>query len=436
MSSHPPKRQLNPFARVKEQFLAPPEQLLEQAYQAALKIEFIEGKYFNGEKVFNNAQIEFPQAEFEQNLDTLERSMKGFNSSRSAPGKLGQDYLMKSIFAEGILAKYTIDQNTSALAPFSSPGITPGSANHKPHSLAVNIIDVRSVPSELLVAKRNNQTQKNHSSSQTRAESDNEKPGVLPRSIRKTIDKIKNDLDPEAEKEVVNNFRRSRAKTVIALRLLALLVIVPLLTQQISKNFLFLPIVGNFRGEEAPAFINTEMKEEALEELHIFEEELKLDSLISSAPPIAPEVIEEQVKHKAVEIEEEFRHKSNGAISNILADMLALVGFALVLLFRRSDIAVLKSFIDGLVSGLSDSAKAFAIILSTDMFVGFHSPHGWEVVLEGLANHLGVAANHSMISLFIATVPVVGDTAFKYWIFRSLSRMSPSTVATLKEMNE
>ena len=70
------------------------------------------------------------------------------------------------------------------------------------------------------------------------------------------------------------------------------------------------------------------------------------------------------------------------------------------------------------------------------MFVGFHSPHGWEVLLESLSNHLGVAANHSAISLFIATVPVVMDTMMKYWIFRYLSRMSASTVATLKEMNE
>jgi hypothetical protein len=33
---------------------------------------------------------------------------------------------------------------------------------------------------------------------------------------------------------------------------------------------------------------------------------------------------------------------------------------------------------DEIVYGLSDSAKAFIIILFTDMFVGFHSPHGWE----------------------------------------------------------
>jgi hypothetical protein len=68
--------------------------------------------------------------------------------------------------------------------------------------------------------------------------------------------------------------------------------------------------------------------------------------------------------------------------------------------------------------------------------VGFHSPHGWEVILEGIANHLGLPANKSLIFLFIATFPVVLDTIFKYWIFRYLNRISPSAVATLKNMNE
>jgi hypothetical protein len=151
---------------------------------------------------------------------------------------------------------------------------------------------------------------------------------------------------------------------------------------------------------------------------------------------MSSEEIEKNVKEKANEIAEVFHHKSNNSISNVFADFVGIFAFAFVLLIRRNDISVLKSFIDKIIYGLSDSAKAFAIILFTDMFVGFHSPHGWEVLLEGLANHLGVAANHSGISLFIATVPVVMDTMMKYWIFRYLSQLSASTVATLKEMNE
>lgn len=360
--------------------------------------------------------------------------MKEFNASRSTVGTLGQDHLMKLIFVEGMVAKYaTNDADSSALVPNSSTTSSPV-VSQKSYPPAVNIIevkDVKPVPSN----KRKKQTSKDLESQS--AESDNDQSGILPRSIKRTLDKVKNDLNPGAEQEVVNEFRRSRAITVIALRLLVLLIIVPLLTQQISKNFLILPMVEKFKGEgQTQVFLNSEMKEEALKELNTFKEELELESLIHSAPKIEPEAMEEKVKEKAVELKEEYRHKSNSALSNVFADIVALVAFALVLLFRRQDIAVLKSFIDNIVSGLSDSAKSFAIILTTDIFVGFHSPHGWEVLLEGLAAHLGVAPNRSAISLFIATVPVVADTMVKYWIFRSLSRMSPSTVATLKEMDD
>ena len=70
------------------------------------------------------------------------------------------------------------------------------------------------------------------------------------------------------------------------------------------------------------------------------------------------------------------------------------------------------------------------------MFVGFHSAHGWEVILGGILHHFGLPENQSLIFLFIATVPVILDAIFKYWIFRYLSRMSPSAAATYRNMNE
>ncbi|HJN34815.1 MAG TPA: proton extrusion protein PcxA, partial [Prochlorococcus sp.] len=44
-------------------------------------------------------------------------------------------------------------------------------------------------------------------------------------------------------------------------------------------------------------------------------------------------------------------------------------------------------------------------------------------------------ARENFILLFIATFPVILATIFKYWIFRYLNRVSPSSVATLRGMN-
>jgi hypothetical protein len=125
------------------------------------------------------------------------------------------------------------------------------------------------------------------------------------------------------------------------------------------------------------------------------------------APKLSQEEREEQVKEKAVELGEEYWNKGTNAIKNIFSDLLSLVAFGLVIFTSKQDIIILKSFMDDIVYGLSDSAKAFIIILFTDMFVGFHSPHGWEVILEGVSKHLGLPENHDFIFLFIATFPVI-----------------------------
>ncbi|MBC1270209.1 proton extrusion protein PcxA, partial [Trichormus variabilis FSR] len=216
-----------------------------------------------------------------------------------------------------------------------------------------------------------------------------------------------------------------------------LLIIVPLLTHQLSKALIVSPIFNHCKkADTEQIFLNSEMEEEALSTLHRFEERIKFENLISNAPPLSAEAIETQIKEKAEEIAAEFRGESANAIKNVFADIFSVGAFIWLLLVSKPSIMVLKEFFDNVVYGLSDSAKAFIIILFTDVFVGFHSPHGWEVILEGLSRHWGLPANRDFIFLFIATFPVILDTIFKYWIFRYLNRISPSAVATYRNMNE
>ncbi|MGL5132219.1 MAG: proton extrusion protein PcxA, partial [Planktothrix sp.] len=209
-------------------------------------------------------------------------------------------------------------------------------------------------------------------------------------------------------------------------------------TQQLAKNFVVGPIVDRVftNQEETSIFINMDMEEEAFIELKQYEERLRFKALISQAPPLTSEELDEKLKEKAQEIAEEYKGDSGGAIKNVFADIISVLMFAFILVYNRSEVETLKSFMGDLIYGLSDSAKAFIIILSTDMFVGFHSPHGWEVILESTARHFGLPENREFNFLFIATFPVILDAVFKYWIFRYLNRSSPSAVSTYKTMNE
>ena len=178
------------------------------------------------------------------------------------------------------------------------------------------------------------------------------------------------------------------------------------------------------------------MEEKALVELGAYREKIIFENFIKDEPIFSVDEVNEIVKEKAREIANEYKSQSGSAIKNVFADMFSVASFVIFLVYSKSSIAVLKDFFDHIVYGLSDSAKAFIIILFTDIFVGFHSPHGWEVVLEGISRHWGLPASHDFIYLFIATFPVILDTIFKYWIFRYLNRISPSAVATYHNMNE
>ena len=432
-------------------FYGTTERSLDQAYNAALMIKAIEDEHFGGNKIsaksseygenvtdyfkgdlnkyLNLARVrlaEFKTSRFFVSLyeqNPLNGQVKSLSNPPQANSTERREIILEKLkFIDEVLARYRSEKDSK-----SSYSLVP-----------VPKSTVLKVDEETLEQKRvTYQPISSTESTVADVETSSDKTGVLPRSIGRTINRIKRELTPQSEAEILKNFRSSKTKTIISLRFIVLLLLIPLLTQQLTKTFFVGPIVDQVRNKDnAKIFLNLDLEEEAFMELERFEKEVKFKSLIGWAPEISPKEIEEQVKEKALEMKEQYTKKGANAIKNLFADLLSLVAFAWVIVTSKKDILVIKSFIDEMVYGLSDSAKAFIIILFTDVFVGFHSPHGWEVLLEGLSRHLGIPENREFNGLFIATFPVILDTIFKYWIFRYLNRISPSAVATYRNMNE
>ena len=428
-----------------------PERALEQAYEAALAIKAIEDEHFSGQPIgdrsgdYGQSTISYFKSDLQKYLKVIQTRMVEFNASRSflelpervaaqPKAVLGDRYqhglgistkdrsslvFEKLEFIDGVITRY-INRKSTAIVPISSGANVPiNSKNGSPQP------------------HQNNGSPNSNQSDADGVDTYIEEVSLLPRSLLGTLNRITKELDPSAEKEVVKNFRNSKIKTVISLRFILLLILVPLLTNQLAKNFIVGPIVDRVRvNNNAPLFINIDLEEEAFKELEKFEQHLKFQTLIGKAPAISPEQKKKKIEEKALEIAQEYRGESSGAIKNVFADLISCAAFVIILINNKKEIEILKSFMDDVVYGLSDSAKAFVIILFTDVFVGFHSPHGWEIILEGVSRHFGLPENRQFIFLFIATFPVILDTVFKYWIFRYLNRSSPSAVATYKNMNE
>ena len=261
-------------------------------------------------------------------------------------------------------------------------------------------------------------------------------PELLPRSLLGVFDSVRRQLDPSSEESVVAGFRRRRDSTLASLRILLLLVLVPLLVQQVSNTYIVGPAVERLSPDLSfLSYPKPQLEEVAVEKLRIYKEELEFDALLKGQEPLSSDLLVIKLRERAQELKQEADQESVQAIKNVLADLAGLMAFVVVCLVSRDQLQVLRGFLDEAIYGLSDSAKAFAIILFTDIFVGYHSPEGWTVLLDGIAHHFGLPTQENFILLFIATFPVILATIFKYWIFRYLNRVSPSSVATLKGMN-
>nr|YP_009730595.1 envelope membrane protein [Psammosilene tunicoides]QCP68265.1 chloroplast envelope membrane protein [Psammosilene tunicoides]QHU77313.1 envelope membrane protein [Psammosilene tunicoides] len=102
----------------------------------------------------------------------------------------------------------------------------------------------------------------------------------------------------------------------------------------------------------------------------------------------------------------------------------------------NKELILLNSWVQEFLYNLSDTIKAFSILLLTDLCIGFHSPHGWELMIGSIYKDFGFAHNDQIISGLVSTFPVILDTILKYWIFHYLNRVSPSLVVIYHSMND
>ncbi len=314
-----------------------------------------------------------------------------------------------------------------------------------------------------------------------------EQTGLIPRSIIRTFDRFRKQLFPETEKLIIQEFRISKYQFLVSIKCLANLIFIPLIVNYLIKNFLLIPITENLWNTHQPEiFLNSYQQNRAFHELQKFEEKLYFEYLLNDMTfstesnldtklfeknnfmsdkfikitdqknffssyyfnkfTINNEVnintsnfkkfVQQKLQHKTVELAIYYNHQSIVALTNLIGDFITFIVMSFLFISMKPQIIILKSFLTESIYSLNDTKKSFLLILGTDLLVGFHSPRGWEICLELTLRHFGFPENKDFVFLFVASFPVLLDTVFKYWIFRYLNKISPSTVATYHSMIE
>ncbi|KAF6148883.1 hypothetical protein GIB67_014254 [Kingdonia uniflora] len=124
---------------------------------------------------------------------------------------------------------------------------------------------------------------------------------------------------------------------------------------------------------------------------------------------------------------------NEGNIYTILHFLTNIICFTILSgysILGNEQLVILNSWVRKFLYNLSDTIKAFSIILLTDFCIGFHSPRGcgWELMIGFIYKDFGFAHNDPIISSLVSTFSIILDTIFKYWIFCYLNRVSPSLV--------
>lgn len=261
--------------------------------------------------------------------------------------------------------------------------------------------------------------------------------GLVPRSITRTLSRFQTELEGRSASLVLPEFRLAKYQAVASLQYMCFLILFPWFISNTCK-ILFLEswITTWWNTTQSQVFLSFSQEEKALRRLQEVEELLWLDIIMADSSARQPQDLSAQIHQKTIDLVETYNQESINTVLNLFSNFLSLAVIISLLIWGKKRLAILNSWIQEVFYSLSDTMKAFFILLLTDLCIGFHSPHGWEIFIGFVLEHLGFSHNKHVISCFVSTFPVILDTVFKYWIFRHLNRISPSIVVSYHTMNE
>nr|UIS24056.1 envelope membrane protein [Myosurus minimus] len=187
---------------------------------------------------------------------------------------------------------------------------------------------------------------------------------------------------------------------------------------------------------QSKVFLNDIQEKRVLEKFIEFEELSLLDEMVTEFPNTHIQKLRIGIHKETIQLVKMY---NEGHIHTILNFSMNIISFAILIGFSilgNEQLLILNSWVREFIYNLSDTIKAFSILLLTDLCIGFHSPHGWELLVGSVYKDFGFSYNNQIISGLVFTFPVILNTVLKFWIFRYLNRVSPSLVVIYHSIND
>nr|YP_010964164.1 chloroplast envelope membrane protein [Astragalus psilosepalus]WNM88742.1 chloroplast envelope membrane protein [Astragalus psilosepalus] len=228
----------------------------------------------------------------------------------------------------------------------------------------------------------------------------------------------------------------AKKKALIPLLYLTSIVFLPWCISLTFNKSLESWVTNLWNTKESEIFLNLIKEKSILKKFIEFEELFLLDEMLKEYPETRLENLRIGIYKETIQLIKTYNQDCIHMIlhfSTNLIYFLILSGYSIM---GNQQLIILNSWVQEFIYNLSDTIKAFSILLLTDLCIGFHSTHGWELMIGSVYKDFGFIQNDQIISGLVSTFPVILDTIFKYWIFRYLNRVSPSLVVIYHSMND
>nr|YP_010321377.1 chloroplast envelope membrane protein [Penstemon rostriflorus]UKM30446.1 chloroplast envelope membrane protein [Penstemon rostriflorus] len=187
---------------------------------------------------------------------------------------------------------------------------------------------------------------------------------------------------------------------------------------------------------QSEILLNNIQEKSILEKFIELEEILFLDEMMKENSETHLEKLPIRIHKETIQLLKIHNEDRIHMILHLWTNIISFVILSGYSILGNEELVILNSWAQEFLYNLSDTLKAFLILLLTDLSIGFHSTHGWELMIGSVYKDFGFVHNDQIISGLVSTFPVILDTLFKYGIFRYLNRVSPSLVVIYHSMND
>lgn len=204
----------------------------------------------------------------------------------------------------------------------------------------------------------------------------------------------------------------------------------------ISNKSLEFWVINWWNTKESETFLNDIQEKNILEKFIELEELVLLDEMIKDYSETHLQELRIGMHKETIQLIKIYNEDSIHTILHFSTNIICFIILSGYSILGNEELVILNSWAQEFLYNLSDTIKAFFILLLTDLCIGFHSPHGWELMIGSFYKDFGFVNNDQIISGLVSTFPVILDTILKYLIFRYLNRLSPSLVVIYHSMND